>query len=712
MVSDPSQTDSLHLLQSADQLQLLDEIDKLRSHGISHYVSLPQLIVCGDQSSGKSSVLEAISGISFPTKDNLCTQFATEVILRKAATVTISVAIVPSRSRSEDECIRMMKFRRTLENLRAFPELVGKAKDEMGISRSANAFSNDVLRVEISGPDKPHLTIVDLPGLIHSENKLQSAADVKLVSEMVKRYMDNRRSIILAVISAQNDYANQIILKLAKGVDPSGRRTLGIITKPDTLQDRPESEMAFVKLALNEDVEFRLGWHVLRNRDYRSRGTTTAERDRAETNFFSQGIWKDLPRSAVGIVSLRDRLSRVLLDQIKAELPSLVEDIRSGLQDCQSRLNKLGARRDTIDEQRMFLLQISQSFQSLTEAAVDGTYSDPFFGSPRDLLGCKKRLRACVQNLNLEFAEIMRLRGHNREIVDAQPAQHVTSEGGQSAPEVVLRASFIQEIKNLLKHSRGRELPGMFNPLIVGELFHEQSGKWELMARDHLRKMELLVRSFLEITLSQLADENTFKAILREVVDPLIDEKLRKAGGKLNEVLEAHQKGHPITYNHYFTETIQNMRRKFLEDDLRTRVDKNFGRVGISQVNLSTLASSLASANIADVDEFACSEILLCMEAYYKVSWHRFFCCTPKLTVCEGGYEMFRGQYCCTCHRSLPHEKLGSSALAGFDHANGWKFDTKDCDRVPGEPKSARSIDTQKKGLKFRLEDLPALCRT
>ncbi|MBE3042786.1 dynamin family protein, partial [Candidatus Bathyarchaeota archaeon] len=57
---------------------------------MSRYIDLPQIVVCGDQSSGKSSVLEAISGMAFPAKDNLCTRFATEVILRRASTSAVS----------------------------------------------------------------------------------------------------------------------------------------------------------------------------------------------------------------------------------------------------------------------------------------------------------------------------------------------------------------------------------------------------------------------------------------------------------------------------------------------------------------------------------------------------------------------------------------------------------------------------------------------
>ena len=104
-----------------------------------------------------------------------------------------------------------MGFRQTLQSFDDFPSLVENAKVAMAIS-------NDVPRVEISEPDRPHLTVIDLPSLIHSD-KLQTAADVEVVSELVQSYMADQRSIILAVISAKNDYANQIMLKRAKTVD-------------------------------------------------------------------------------------------------------------------------------------------------------------------------------------------------------------------------------------------------------------------------------------------------------------------------------------------------------------------------------------------------------------------------------------------------------------------------------------------------------------
>ena len=79
--------------------------------------------------------------------------------------------------------------------------------------------------------------------------------------------MKEPRSIILVVVSAKNDAANQIVLKLACADDKKGNRTLGVITKPDILIPGFESEASYVCLARNQNVLFRLGWHVLRNMD-------------------------------------------------------------------------------------------------------------------------------------------------------------------------------------------------------------------------------------------------------------------------------------------------------------------------------------------------------------------------------------------------------------------------------------------------------------
>ena len=181
MVLKPFHTEALNGLCSKDQLDLLDSIDCLRSQGISHYVSLPQIIVCGDQSSGKSSVLEAISGVPFPTKSNLCTRFPIELVLRKTSHIGVSVSIVPHESRSESEQLSLGGFHEKLDGFDGLPILIENAKAALAISTHGRAFSKDLLRVEVSGPDRPHLTIVDLPGLIHSETKQQSASDVELV---------------------------------------------------------------------------------------------------------------------------------------------------------------------------------------------------------------------------------------------------------------------------------------------------------------------------------------------------------------------------------------------------------------------------------------------------------------------------------------------------------------------------------------------------
>lgn len=324
MADNNPQPEQLQLLQLGHRLNLLDRTNKVRSW-LNRQVSMPQIIVCGDQSSGKTSTLEAISGLPLPIKDNLCTRFATELVLQPAPTASVSVTVVPSPTRTAADRKWLLDFRPAAENLQGLHELIDKAKEAMNLTTSFGAIHDDVLRIESSGPNLPHLTLVDLPGLIQSENKAQSAADVTLIARIVRRYMENPRSIILAVVSAANGFGNQVVLKLAKQADPFGRRTLGLITKPDTLPPGSETERAFVALARNENVEFGLGWHVLRNRAYETRESSTEARDVDEAHFFRHGIWASLPRDLVGIDTLRVKLSEVRLEHVDAEPSTFVE---------------------------------------------------------------------------------------------------------------------------------------------------------------------------------------------------------------------------------------------------------------------------------------------------------------------------------------------------------------------------------------------------
>lgn len=264
----PSNTLSLEALQSDEQCLVLDTVAQVRKCGLESILALPQLVVCGDQSAGKSSVLEALIEISFPRNDVLCTRFATEIIMRRATIDSLAIKVIPDDERPSADKEAIKTFTETITDFEELPKTMDKAMHIMGIGGTgsqSSAFARDILSVEIEGPSRPQLTLVDLPGLIQNETKGVTAADVELVREITDRYISQSRTIILAVVSATNDYANQGILTKVRKVDPDGERTLGIITKPDRLPAGSGSEAAYISLARNDDIFFKLGWHVVKN---------------------------------------------------------------------------------------------------------------------------------------------------------------------------------------------------------------------------------------------------------------------------------------------------------------------------------------------------------------------------------------------------------------------------------------------------------------
>jgi hypothetical protein len=200
---------------------------------------------------------------------------------------------------------------------------MGLSSQQERFGSTGSTFSNDVLRLEISGPDEEHLSVIDVPGIFkNTTSGFTTKADITLVRNMVQEYMDNPRSVMLTVIPANVDIATQEILELAADADPEGLRTLGVLTKPDLVDQGAESKV--VDLIAGRAHVIKLGWHLVRNLGQKQLSDPSHDRQSLENSFFqTEAPWNSLDKSKVGIEALRTRLQEVLATHIKREFPQV-----------------------------------------------------------------------------------------------------------------------------------------------------------------------------------------------------------------------------------------------------------------------------------------------------------------------------------------------------------------------------------------------------
>ena len=184
-------------------------------------------------------------------------------------------------------------------------------------------FSEDVLRLEISGPEQEHFSVVDVPGIFRKTTEgVMTKTDREMVKSMVRHYMENPRSVMLTVIPANVDIATQEILAMAEEVGDDGNRTLGVLTKPD-LVDRG-AETPVMELLEGKRHKLSLGWCLVRNPGQQQLNDPTTDRNAVEQEFFqTRGPWSSLDKDRVGVGALRVRLQEILAAHIRREFPKV-----------------------------------------------------------------------------------------------------------------------------------------------------------------------------------------------------------------------------------------------------------------------------------------------------------------------------------------------------------------------------------------------------
>ncbi|CAI6339922.1 unnamed protein product [Periconia digitata] len=613
---------TLHQLLSNDDSKLLDAIDELRSLGIGRLLEgkgLPQIIVCGDQSSGKSSVLEALTRVRFPTKSSTCTTFPTELRLRREEQSRLSCRIKAGPTVDAETAKRLSEFSQSFDGPEKFADLVAGARKAMsGNSDDKLEFFDHVLEVEIMGPKLVPLTLVDLPGVIHYSNAPSGARDITLINDLVGKYMAEPNSIILAVVSAHNDLNLQAILTRIQKVNGATDRTLGIITKPDELPRGSEKEQECMEYACSNTAKFKYGWHVVRNRSFAEQSTSLEARDALETDFFQNSSWSSLPIREVGrgIDSLRQKLSKMLINHISLSLPSIVDRLERDLTQSKQDLHKLGDARTTFKEMRNYLFDISDSFGEYTRDALEGRYHrKDFFGGTLEPDGLEKRLRANVRNLNDSFATKMLEQGHKWHVVERYDKKLVT---GNPHRNIILKSEFLKRHVDVMAHQeRTIELPGMSNPVLVGSLFQQQSEPWQSIASEHLDVVWNSVKTFLETLLYYLTDDRTSRLLFSRIIDPALEERRRALKTKLEELLIPHRNHHPLSIDPKFAQTIWALRKKrvarsvveAIHDELQSEEDVP---------SVEELLGRISDIDPETENKYGSLEIYEVMEAYYE----------------------------------------------------------------------------------------------
>jgi GTPase SAR1 family protein len=652
--------------------------------------------VVGDQSSGKSSLLESLTKIPFPRDLELCTRYATQITSRRDSEPSVDIAIIPGPNASErhrellaDYHRRMLstddfrsQFPGILKEVGTFPMNPGcdqshfltyssQVNQRMGIrtdtsSSEGTVFSEDVLKIEICGPSEDYLTVIDVPGIFRNPTEgITTKEDIKLVQNMVRKYVRDSRTIILAVLPSNVDIATQEILTLAKDYDPAGERTLGVLTKPDLVSEH-SAQVSLCNLVLGKKQPLTLGYCVVRNRG--ADDDNAFDHDGRE-EMFRKEPWSGLPEERVGVQALKVRLGELLGLITRREFPGLRKDVNKQLTDCQRELDGLGLARQTEQQQRLFLSAMSREFERVLQGSLNAQYySHSLFDEKQEL-----KLMTHVVNLTEQFRCDFEERAQLRYFQDpgSSPSQNDSKkpvndalgdpsdneQGNQEANENEdEEREFVEEeepddhvldniiskdynfdfpedgimdwIEALYLGSRGVEL-GTFGEALLSSAFKEQSRKWTGMTEAYMSRVIMAIHRFMTIALKELCMD---VGVREEIWASILDEVLKRYTAAMDQarfLVSIERDKRPYTLNHYFNENLQHARGNRMTEMLKGKFWKvrkstpdEWGHSeSIPVIDFDSVKNATTSkSNVEHVKD----EIHDILCSYYKVARKRF----------------------------------------------------------------------------------------
>ncbi|GER33067.1 interferon-induced GTP-binding protein mx [Striga asiatica] len=349
---------------------LLDTIDRLRHlNVVQEGIQLPTIVVVGDQSSGKSSVLESLAGISLPRGQGICTRVPLIMRLRNhpspnpELSLEFSSRTVPTDEANVADAIRL-----------ATEEIAGEGK----------GISNTPLILVVKKSGVPDLTMIDLPGITRVPVPGQADDIYEQISRIIMEFITPEESIILNVLSAGVDFATCESIRMSRQVDGTGQRTLAVVTKVDK-----DPEGLLEKVTSDDTYE--------------------EAREEEAWLFKTHHLLSRISPSMVGIPVLAQRLVQIQASLVLKCLPDIARKVNDRLSSNMDELTKLPRTMTSVAEAMTAFVQIlCNARESLKKILLRGEIDE--YPDEKDM-HCTARLAEMLSR----YSDDMQVKGSQNE---------------------------------------------------------------------------------------------------------------------------------------------------------------------------------------------------------------------------------------------------------------------------------------------------------
>jgi replication fork clamp-binding protein CrfC len=278
---------------------------------VRNQIEMPQIVVVGSQSTGKSSVLESIVGRDFlPRGSGIVTRCPLVLQLKRIDAMQEWGEFLHKKGERFSD---FAKIRREIE------------EQTMRIAGVDKNISDEPISLTIFSPNVVDLTMVDLPGITKVPIRGQPHDIEDQIKRITYKFISQQNALILALTAANTDLANSDALKMAREVDPAGERTIGVVTKIDLMDQGTDA----LDLLQGKIYPLQLGYYGVKCRSQKQidENLTIRQALDSERQFFSTHPTYSSYIDRLGIPYLAESLNRILCGHIVKCIPTLSRQI-------------------------------------------------------------------------------------------------------------------------------------------------------------------------------------------------------------------------------------------------------------------------------------------------------------------------------------------------------------------------------------------------